>query len=127
MGIRLSFFRQSTDKAAQLVSATAPKKDPEMLLSKVSPRNLVQTATSAARSMSSEASFQVKDYKLHKLEQGPATSVTVTRDDALKYYHDMVRVRRMETAASNMYKEKIIRGFCHLYSGQEDCAVGKQK
>jgi len=66
-----------------------------------------------------EASFDYHPYKLHRLDSGPATSTTLTRDDALKYYHEMVTIRRMETAAANLYKEKAIRGFCHLCSGQE--------
>jgi len=66
-----------------------------------------------------EATFDYHPFKLHRLEQGPATSTTLTRDDALKYYHEMVTIRRMETAAANLYKEKSIRGFCHLCSGQE--------
>lgn len=37
----------------------------------------------------------------------------------------MQTIRRLETSAGNLYKEKIVRGFCHLYSGQEGCAVGK--
>jgi len=65
-----------------------------------------------------EASFETKPFRLHKLEQGPSTQVTVTRDDAIKIFKQLITIRRMETAAGNLYKEKIIRGFCHLYSGQ---------
>jgi len=73
---------------------------------------------------STEATFETKPYKLHKLEEGPSTSVSIGKDEALKLYQQMQTIRRMETAAGNLYKEKAIRGFCHLYSGQEACAVG---
>lgn len=68
--------------------------------------------------------MNLQDFKLHNLTDGPTTSVTLTREDALKYYEQMFTIRRIETSAGSLYKEKIIRGFCHLYSGQEACAVG---
>lgn len=78
------------------------------------------------RGLASESSFETKPYKLHRLDFGPSTTVTCTRDDALNFYRKMQTIRRMETAANNMYKEKLVRGFCHLYSGQEACAVGME-
>ncbi len=71
-----------------------------------------------------EASVSLDPYDLHILEDGPKTETTLTREDAIKYYKDMVVIRRMETAAANLYKEKAIRGFCHLCSGQEAVYVG---
>ncbi|XP_059153966.1 probable pyruvate dehydrogenase E1 component subunit alpha, mitochondrial [Physella acuta] len=73
-----------------------------------------------------EASHNVMPYKLHRLDQGPNTTVTYNREEALKYYRQMRTIRVMETTASNLYKSKIIRGFCHLYSGQEAIAVGME-
>lgn len=78
------------------------------------------------RDLNSEATFNVKPCKLHKFDSGPETQVKCTRDEALKFYTEMQMIRRMETAAGNLYKEKIIRGFCHLYSGQEACCVGME-
>ncbi|KRX59129.1 putative pyruvate dehydrogenase E1 component subunit alpha, mitochondrial [Trichinella sp. T9] len=75
-------------------------------------------------STAAEAAFDITPFKTHKLDSAPAQQVTVTRDEAMKYLREMLLVRRMETTASNMYKEKQIRGFCHLYSGQEAVAVG---
>lgn len=61
---------------------------------------------------------------MHKLTEGPAHSVSVSKDEALLMYRQMLSIRRLEAASGAMYKEKQIRGFCHLYSGQEACAVG---
>jgi pyruvate dehydrogenase E1 component alpha subunit len=36
----------------------------------------------------------------------------------------MYTIRHLETRARELYKEKFIRGYCHLYLQQEACAVG---
>jgi len=99
-----------------------------LILSRCSGTNLIKQLSAVQRFYSdvvNEATFQTATpYKLHKLETAPSSTVTCTREDGLKYYKQMQTIRRMETAAGNLYKEKAIRGFCHLYSGQEACAVG---
>lgn len=87
--------------------------------------NSAQTVgTNCGRTYATQATFDIKPYRLHNLDSGPSEQGTVTRDEAIQMYKQMQTIRRMETAAGNLYKEKIVRGFCHLYSGQEGCAVG---
>lgn len=73
-----------------------------------------------------EAEFELSDCPIHRLETGPAKKGVLTREDGLYFYRQMQVIRRMENAASTLYKSKAIRGFCHLYSGQEACAIGMQ-
>lgn len=78
----------------------------------------------ASRGMSTTAEIGLSPYKLHKLDGPIAETATVTTEEVTHMYRQMAIIRRMETTASNMYKEKVIRGFCHLYSGQEAICVG---
>jgi pyruvate dehydrogenase E1 component alpha subunit len=50
--------------------------------------------------------------------------VTLPRELALKLLTDMVRIRRFEEACAQRYGEGRIRGFLHLYIGEEAVAVG---
>ena len=47
-------------------------------------------------------------------------------DDLLKYYREMLLIRRFEEKAGQLYGMGLIGGFCHLYIGQEAVAVGLQ-
>jgi len=46
--------------------------------------------------------------------------------DMLKYYRDMLMIRRFEERAGQLYGMGLIGGFCHLYIGQEAVVVGIQ-
>jgi pyruvate dehydrogenase E1 component alpha subunit len=55
-----------------------------------------------------------------------AGSGSPDRDRLLKYYRDMLLIRRFEERAGQLYGMGLIGGFCHLYIGQEAIAVGMQ-
>jgi pyruvate dehydrogenase E1 component alpha subunit len=48
----------------------------------------------------------------------------VTKDTYLYWYELMLRLRRFEERAGMLYGQQKIRGFCHLYIGQEAIAAG---
>ncbi|TVY30711.1 Pyruvate dehydrogenase E1 component subunit alpha, mitochondrial [Lachnellula hyalina] len=71
--------------------------------------------------------FQVQlsdeSFETYELDP-PAYTLDTTKKELKQMYRDMVSVRRMEMAADRLYKEKKIRGFCHLSTGQEAVAIG---
>jgi len=48
-----------------------------------------------------------------------------TREELLGFYREMSLIRKMEVAANTLYtgKDRLIRGFLHLYNGQVSDAL----
>ena len=49
---------------------------------------------------------------------------TFSKEQYMEWYESMLLMRRFEEKAGQLYGQQKIRGFCHLYIGQEACAAG---
>ncbi len=51
-------------------------------------------------------------------------SIKITKETYLKWYESMLLMRKFEERAGQLYGQQKIRGFCHLYIGQEAVVAG---
>ncbi len=54
----------------------------------------------------------------------PSLSSQLPDKTLLKWLYDMQLIREFETRTAQAYQQAKIGGFCHIYTGQEACAVG---
>src|SRR6478609_1067136 len=64
-----------------------------------------------------------KDAKEKKATKVKAES-KFSKETYLRWYEMMVLMRKFEEKAGQLYGQQKIKGFCHLYIGQEACAAG---
>lgn len=70
-------------------------------------------------------SFPIANPPAYHLQEGPVyTEVETSKAELLAAHQSMYTIRRMEIACDTEYKARSIRGFCHLYDGQEAVAQG---
>lgn len=58
------------------------------------------------------------------LNKKKSTHTKLTKEQGLHLLHQMLRIRRMEEKSAELYTQQKIRGFLHLYIGEEAVAVG---
>jgi len=58
--------------------------------------------------------------------RGKAEAPSVSNEQLIGFYRDMLLIRRFEEKAGQLYGMGLINGFCHLYIGQEAVVVGMQ-
>jgi pyruvate dehydrogenase E1 component alpha subunit len=85
------------------------------MLCRIRSRQLCASAAKPAQASSAfDLHVPIESYQCDP----PMVRVEATKEQLLEYYRGMVMIRRMETAADALYKSKMIRGFCHLATGQ---------
>jgi len=66
-----------------------------------------------------------RPFKGHLIEP-PSNVGTSNKKEMLDFYRQMTYFRRFEIVCDTLYKDRMIRGFCHLYDGQEAILVGME-
>lgn len=78
-----------------------------------------KTASPTSATFSLAEKFSVYKPKEDSLfGEGLPTETTASRDDLLRVLRMMLVIRRVEQTCDAEYKQRNIRGFCHLYLGQ---------
>ncbi|MES1920314.1 Pyruvate dehydrogenase E1 component subunit alpha, somatic form, mitochondrial [Bonamia ostreae] len=75
------------------------------------------------RRFGTSAMLKCSPTKAHKCLH-PKSTIMVHKNELLQYFENMNLIRKMEIKTDSIYKSGLIRGFCHLYDGQEAVAVG---
>src|SRR5699024_5621404 len=68
----------------------------------------------------SMASTKEKSDKKNKAKSG----ASFPKETYMYWYETMMLMRKFEEKSGQLYGEQKIKGFCHLYIGQEACAAG---
>lgn len=80
-----------------------------------------------AKRHNSTTSFEYTPIKTFLCDEPANNGVaTMSKEEAMLFHYNMYMVRRTEIAADNLYKARQIRGFCHLYDGQEAVCEGME-
>ena len=104
-----------------------------MLASSIARNTLLRStkptpSLSLTRLLSTEsATFDLTgSFQTYNLDSAPNNEITMSKEELISHFKLMHTMRRMEITCDNEYKARNIRGFCHLYDGQEAVATGIQ-
>lgn len=62
---------------------------------------------------------------VHRLDKSDLPTEAVTnKEEMMGFFTQLAEMRRLEVLSDMLYKKREIRGFCHLYDGQEAIAAG---
>ncbi|KAH8957089.1 hypothetical protein BDL97_07G074600 [Sphagnum fallax] len=122
MAQQLCHRTRSLLRLSAIVSSSSASSSLIPLSDSIIPRQQQQRAGFAADALTVDVPVP---FKAHKCD-APSLSVETSAQELLSFFKTMFTMRRMEIAADSLYKSKFIRGFCHLYDGQEAVCVGME-
>jgi pyruvate dehydrogenase E1 component alpha subunit len=93
---------------------------------KVPQKEIILATTPVKKTSSKKASVSEDAGRANRERPDEPKPYKARKEELLKFYRDMLLIRRFEEKAGQLYGLGLIGGFCHLYIGQEAVAIGLQ-